>query len=141
MVVSASAGVCGLRKKIIPLTATYTVLVADSGSLYTLGTAGGFTVTLPAVADCSGCEWDFVVKVAPTTAYIIDSAANDVHGAAVTIDDAAGDSKGTAGTAVDAVTFVANEAKIGDKLNIFSDGTYFYATAIGSGVFTSITYT
>lgn len=130
-----------LRKKVTALTSATTITTAQSGTLFTLGTAGGFTVTLPAVANCSGCEFEFVVKVAPTTAYIIHSAANNIHGAFVSIDlDAGADSSGTAGTAVDDITFVANKAKIGDKLHIVSDGTYFYATVIGSGATDAITF-
>lgn len=142
LVISNSAGVCGLRKKVIDLTTTYTVLAADSGSLYTLGTAGGFTVTLPAVAACAGCEFDFVVKVAPTTAYTIHSAASDVHGMGLSSDlDGAGNVDSTQGTAVDDLAFVANEAKIGDRLHIFSDGTFFYAAFLTSGVLTAVTFT
>jgi Flp pilus assembly protein TadG len=129
-----------LRKKITALTGATTITTAQSGTCFTLGTAAGFTVTLPAVANCSGCEWDFVVKVAPTGSYIIHSAANNIHGSYVCSDLSSGtDSGSTLGTAVDDITFVLNKAQIGDKCNIWSDGTYFYATVLGGGVYDAVT--
>lgn len=112
--------------KIVDLTALSTLTAAQSGKLFTLGTAGGFTTTLPAPQ--AGLEYDFVVKVAPTTAYIIASggSANKIYGVVASAEDAAG-SVGCA-AASDTITFVANKAIIGDRVKLISDGTNWYAT-------------
>jgi len=110
---------------VVALTATNTLTAASSGKLFTLGTAGGFTTTLPKPA--AGLNFEFVVKVAPTTAYIIASAAsaNIIFGAVASAEDAAG-SVGCA-AASDTITFVANKAIIGDTVKVISDGTNWYA--------------
>lgn len=112
--------------KIVDLTAISTLTAAQSGKLFTLGTAGGFTTTLPLPQ--AGLEFDFVVKVAPTTAYIIASngSANKIYGVVASAEDAAG-SVGCA-AASDTITFVANKAIIGDRVKLISDGTNWYAT-------------
>ena len=111
---------------IVALTASATLTAAQSGKIFTLGTAGGFTVTLPAPA--AGLNYQFFVKVAPTTAYIIASSAsaNKIYGAVASAEDAAG-SVGCA-AASDTITFVANKALIGDSVKLVSDGTNWYAT-------------
>ena len=112
--------------KIKALTAATTLTANDSGKLITLGTAGGFTTTLPLPQ--AGLEFDFVVKVAPTTAYIIASAgsANKIYGVVASAEDAAGSVACAA--ASDTITFVANKAIIGDRVKLISDGTNWYAT-------------
>jgi len=114
--------------KIKAMTALGTLTAADSGKLITLGTAGGFTVTLPKPA--AGLEYTFVVKVAPTTAYIIltDSVANIIQGGASSPEDAQGSVSCAA--ASDTITFVANKAVIGDRISLISDGTYWYCTGL-----------
>lgn len=106
------------------LTAASTLTAADSGKLLTLGTAGGFTTTLPKPAP--GLKFTFVVKVAPTTAYIIltSGAANIAYGVVASAEDAAGSVACAA--ASDTLTFVANKAIIGDRLELISDGLYWY---------------
>ena len=134
------------RKKIEALTAAKTVTVADCGTIFTLGTAGGFAVTLPDAATCGKGWWcKFVVKVAPTTAYTIDASSgdgNNLHGLLTALSGthtgdgkiasmtaAAGYGDSTAGTAVDRVTLVANKALIGDQVEFVTDGSSWYVTA------------
>jgi hypothetical protein len=127
------------RKRVIDLTALATLDAKLSGSIITLGTAGGFTVTLP--APFVGGEFRFVAKVAPTTAYILSTAAsgNVVQGVVLTTDvNSATDPTNTA--ASDTITFAANKARIGDYVDIWSDGTYWYASAV-SILFDGITFT
>ncbi len=71
------------RKRIIDLTTTATLSKNQSGSLITLGAAGGFTVTLPAPG--RGLEYDFVVKTALTgetgyTIQILSAATSSMKG-------------------------------------------------------------
>lgn len=118
------------------LTAATTLTAQDSGRTFGLALAGGFTVTLPALA--AGLKFYFFVEVDPTTAYIIASAEGDN----VSMVGAAADGNAvvinSAGFSADQVNLVANQAKIGDKVAVESLGTLGWAaTAIvtaGAGV-------
>lgn len=104
------------------LAAATTLTEADSGSIILLNLATGFTVTLPNIA---GFNCRFYVKIAPTTAYII---------AAGTVDTMAGSCFDISGGATDVeaaftgdqLNFVANTAVIGDRADVFCDGTNAY---------------
>jgi len=126
--VEVTGTVVGLEEQagsIVALTVASTLTEAQSGKLFTLGTAGGFTTTLPLPA--AGLKYDFVVKVAPTTAYIILSSAvaNIIEGGMATKADGAAL---VFAAASDTITFVANTSLIGDRVTLISDGTYWYAT-------------
>jgi len=131
----------GLTTPVEALTATEILVAADSGKLLTLGTAGGFDTKLPAPA--AGLHFTFVVKVAPTTAYTITTngtTQNIIHGFVNTTDvNSATDPDLTNGTAVDVITFVANKAVIGDRVELVCDGTFWYAMAYAT-VFDGITF-
>lgn len=110
------------------LTAAVTLTASESGKTFGLATAGGFTVTLPPVAE--GLYYKFIATVAPTTAYVISTptADNDkIIGHVLSSSGGAEDTETTAGG--DVVNFVANTAVIGDILELFSDGVYWYASA------------
>jgi hypothetical protein len=131
----------GSTRPVEALTTTEVLVAADSGKLLTLGTAGGFDTKLPAPA--AGLNFTFVVKVAPTTAYTITTngtTQNVIHGQVVSKDlDAAGDGDATGGTAVDVITFVANKALVGDRVELVCDGTLWYAVAYAQA-FDGITF-
>jgi len=118
------------------LVTTRVLTAADSGKTFGLALAGGFTVTLPALA--LGLHFKFVVEVSPTTAYIIASAEGDnvslVGGAA----DGAAIVVASAGFSGDQVNLVANLSIIGDKVEIAAVGTAGWAAsalvAAGAGV-------
>lgn len=137
--VTAQAGL--LARPVEALTATKVLVAADSSKILTLGTAGGFDTKLPAPA--AGLFFSFVVKVAPTTAYTITTngtTQNVIHGLSAVNDvNSVTDPDLTEGTAVDVITFVANKALIGDKVEIFCDGTLWYAIAYAA-VFDGITF-
>lgn len=110
------------------LAAAKTLTGEDNGKTFLLNLAGGFTVTLPPHA--SGLRFKFIVKTAPTTAYIIATATADVDtitggfssaeltDAAVMDYDAAGDQ----------INFVANQAAVGDWVEVISDGSNWYTS-------------
>jgi hypothetical protein len=104
------------------VTATNIITAAESGKTFYLGTAGGFTSTLPAPA--AGLRFRFIVKVAPTTAYIIttNASANIMFGMML---ERAG-TAGVAGAGRDTFNFVANQAIIADWVEFWSDGTNWY---------------
>lgn len=109
-----------------------------TGKVFYLGDADGFTVTLPAVADAVGLQCRFVVSVAPTTAYVISSAASDIHGSVLA--GPLGATAVTAGTPVNTITFAAGVAEVGDYVDVSCDGTNYYVSG-ASGVAVGITLT
>ena len=108
------------------VTATNVITAAESGTTFFLNAIGGFTSTLPAPA--AGLRFKFVVKTAPTTAYIIttNAGADVLYGLTV---ERAG-TAGVAGAARDTVNFVASQAIIGDTYEFTCDGTNWYMKGI-----------
>ena len=103
------------------VTATNVIAESESGTTYFLNLAGGFTSTLPAPA--AGANFKFIVKTAPTTAYIIttNGGANVIYGNLL---DIVGEL--VAVVAQDTVNFVASTALVGDTAEFTSDGTNWY---------------
>ena len=104
--------------------------VPSNGMTYGLNLVGGFTITLPSIADC-GAGWraTFRVEIAPTTAYIItedtgedtDIMTGGINELEVdTMDD------GPYSAAFTQVNYVANVAVVGDYFDIECNGTRFY---------------
>lgn len=121
------------------LTVASTLSISDSGTTYFLNTAGGFTTTLPAPME--GVNFRFVVKTAPTTAYIIAVAGGSDLGVGVMAAATAADA-GAFDANADVINFVANQAKVGDWVDVVSDGTSWYFTGVqqlAAGVTTATT--
>lgn len=104
------------------VTTTNVITANESKKVFFLSLAGGFTSTLPAPA--AGLRFRFIVKTAPTTAYVIttNAGANIMYGM---MEERAG-TAGVAGAACDTLNLVANQAKIGDWVEFDSDGTNWY---------------
>lgn len=115
----------------LALTAAATLTAAQSGSHITLGTAAGFTVTLPALAD--GLRFRAYVKVAPTggTGYlfITPGASGGANVMVGTIHSSTGGDADSEQSGGDTFTFVNDAAVIGDRVDIWSDGSRYYITA------------
>lgn len=125
----------GGRMKV--LTAATTLTQDDNGSIFYLNSATEFATTLP--APFLGGEFTFIVKAAPSGAnytIVTGSSANIIVGLQNSVAGDAGDS----GTADDTISFVSGQAVAGDKVQVMSDGTYWYAYAI-SKVAAGITFT
>jgi hypothetical protein len=107
------------------VTTTNVITASESGKTFYLATAGGFTSTLPAPA--AGLTYRFVVKVAPTTAYVIvtTSGANLMIGGINELEVDTGDD-GPYINNGDTLNFVANIAAVGDYVDFYSDGTSWY---------------
>lgn len=119
------------------LTATYTVPQSENGSVYFLNSTTEFVTTLP--APFLGAKYTFIVKAAPSGAsytVVTSSSANIIKGLQNSVAGDAGDS----GTADDTITFVDGQAVAGDKVEVYSDGTSWFAYAI-SKVAAGITFT
>lgn len=122
------------------LTAAKTLVAGDSGKTFYLNLAGGFTVTLP--APLLGLNFEFIVKTAPTTAYIIATSggANIMCGGVNELEVDTGDD-GPYDTDADVLNFVASVAVQGDFVQMRCDGTnwYFYGQTNADGGVTTAT--
>lgn len=101
----------------------------DSGKTFLLNLAGGFTVTLPTLAQ-AGAGWNarFIVGTAPTTAYIItEDTATDTNKLMGGINELEVDTSddGPYSAAFTLVTFVASVAVVGDYIDVYCDGSFF----------------
>lgn len=113
---------CDESAKTEVVTATNVIAATESGKTFFLDAIGGFTSTLPAPA--LGLQFRFIIKTAPTTAYIIttNAGADILYGHML---ERAG-TAGVAGAARDTFNFVANLAIVGDWVEFYSDGTNYY---------------
>lgn len=119
------------------LTGATTLTEADNGMALFLSATAEFATTLP--APFLGARFTFIVKAAPSGAsytVVSGSSANIIKGLQNSVAGDAGDS----GTADDTITFVDGQAVAGDKVELFSDGTSWFAYAI-SKVAAGITFT
>ena len=142
-VTSITMAATGNIKDVTTINADTTLYTYDSGKTYMISATGGtVAITLPTAAGSgtsglmSGVNYKFVVKE-ETPANAITIAA----GSAI-IDmvqkDAGGDaSNSTAGTAVSNLV-VGTSAQQGDVINIFTDGTTYYAECF-SGINNAVT--
>ena len=115
------------------VTATNTITAAESGSVFFLSSGTEFASTLPTPQ--AGLHFTFIVSDAPSGAsYTIASAAgtDNIHGVAVSAADAGGSVDTTAGTAADTITFVDGQALKGDMVDLYCDGTSWYARGVCS---------
>lgn len=119
------------------LTAASTITADENGMTFFLSATTEFATTLP--APFLGARYTFIVKSAPSGAsytVLSGSSANIVKGLQNSVAGDAGDS----GTADDTITFVDSQAVAGDKVELFSDGTSWFAYAT-SKVAAGITFT
>ena len=108
------------------VTAANVLTAAESGTTYFLSALAGFASTLPAPA--SGLAFSFVVITAPTSnGYTIGTNAGaDVMSGTHSVTATGG---GSAIALADVITLVANSAVAGDRVDVVSNGTYWYVVA------------
>ena len=118
------------RLNIHALDAAYTVLDSDSGKVFMLSSTGGaYTITLP-TAPVEGFNCKFVVKEDTPTGDITIAAGSAIID--LVMKDAGGNaSNSTAGTAKSTIV-LHTECTQGDYVNLFSDGTTYYAEAMSA---------
>tara|TARA_R100001086_G_scaffold95180_1_gene47395 strand:- start:6 stop:428 length:423 start_codon:yes stop_codon:yes gene_type:complete len=128
----------GTRLNMSTIDAAYTVLQSDSSKVFMLD-GGGYTITLPVAAALEeGWHCKFVVRPANPTGDIVITATTAIVD--LVMKDPGGDaSNSTAGTAKTTVIF-HTECTQGDYVNIFTDGSTYYAEAM-SGVNDAIDHT
>lgn len=143
--ITATAGeinnVADASARVSTLTAAGLVLTAaDTGKTYFIDNATGFVAaTLPLASTAAGVNFTFINKTANTSGNhtIVTSASENVlKGNQNDVGGAAGDN----GTADDTISFVANQSVAGDKVELFCDGTSWFAYAI-SRVAAGMTFT
>ena len=119
------------------LTAAGSISATDHGKVLYLDNATGFATELP--APIAGFKCEVISKTANTTGahtLTTSSSANIVKGNQNSVAGDAGDS----GTADDTISFVANQSVAGDRVELRSDGTSWFAYAT-SRVAAGITFT
>ena len=126
------------RKDITALDGAHTVLASESGKTFMLSATGGtVAITLPTTLE-KGLNYKFVVKE-ETPANAITIAAGSAIVDMVMKDAGGNASNSTAGTAVSNIIVGATSTQ-GDYINIFTDGTTWYAecmSAIDDAITTS----
>lgn len=118
------------------VAATNDITAAESGKTFFLDHATEFVSTLPAPA--AGLRYSFIVVNAPETAsytVVTNAAAQVLGGHVLAADGNAGDVESpAAGTTI---TFVDSAAVAGDRVDVISDGTSWYARctcAVATGI-------
>ena len=118
------------RENVVALTGAYTVLASDSGSIFTLDSAGGaYEIDLPTTLE-SGMNFKFVVKEnTPTADITIDAGSAIID---FVMKDAGGNaSNSTAGTAKRYIV-LHTECTKGDYVNLWTDGSTWYGEAMSA---------
>ena len=134
-----TAGTITYRDKTEAVTETNIITAAESGKVFFLNSATEFVSTLPAVA--AGLHFTFIVKAAPSGAsytIVTDSSDNVIVGSSHSSTGGDADSQTTVGA--DTITFADGVAVVGDLVELWCDGTNWYAQAF-SDADAGITFT
>lgn len=116
------------------ISSARTLTEFDSGKEFTLSASAGAQITLPAVSK-KGFKAKFTIGSAfATTNWTIKSATNVIQGSADV------NSALVPGANENTISFVASAETIGDYVELYSDGTNFYAYGIGAAA-GAITFT
>ena len=119
------------------VTTTATITAADHTGVVYLNSATGFVTTLP--APIAGFKCEVISKLANTSGnhtIVTATSANIIVGMQNSVAGDAGDT----GTTDDTISFVANQSLAGDRVELRSDGTSWFAYAT-SKVAAGITFT
>tara|TARA_R110000824_G_scaffold60997_1_gene162711 strand:+ start:7041 stop:7439 length:399 start_codon:yes stop_codon:yes gene_type:complete len=113
----------GTNAAIKTLAATQSLSPADTGKIFICSQAGAYDITLPAVGDAKGWTGTFFLGTAGSNHFDIIGGTDDVM---VGVDAA---DTNIVIDAADKVTFIASTAVVGERIDIFCDGTNYYVTA------------
>ena len=112
----------GSNAAVVTLAADTTLTMADHGKLFVCSQAGAYDITLPAVGDAIGWQGTFVLGTAGANDFDIIGGTTDVMRGVE-----CGDTNAVI-DAADKVTFVASNAVVGERCDIFCDGSHYYVT-------------
>jgi len=106
--------------------ATNVITAAESGKVFFLNAATEFASTLPVPA--AGLHYKFIVTAAPASAdYTIGTNAAAQNLAGQVHESSGGDGDSEAAATANSVNFVDGTAVIGDMVDVWSDGTSWFA--------------
>jgi len=123
------------------VAATNVIAASESGKTFFLSHATEFVSTLPAPA--AGLRFTFIVANAPESAsytIVANSSANIIIGQVYTVDVNSATDPDFEVTGGDTITLVDAKAVVGDRVDVFCDGTNWYVYCFCS-VFDAITIT
>lgn len=123
------------------VTATNVIVATETGSTFFLNSATEFVSTLPAPA--AGLKFRFIVTAAPAAAsytIVTNSSANIIKGQVYTVDVNSATDPDFETSGGDTITLVDGKAVAGDMVEVFCDGTNWFARCFCS-VFDAITIT
>lgn len=109
------------------VSSTNVITASENGKTFFLNLAGGFVSTLPAPA--LGLRFTFIIRTAPTTSYTIvtTSSANIIKGSVYSSDLNAANDGDIETSGGDTITLVQNKAVAGDRVEVWCDGTNWFA--------------
>ena len=123
-------GLQGVTRPTKSVTSTDSLTVADSGKIITL-TGTAFTLTLPGVSAAEGCYFDILVGQAAN--YVISEvAATDTNVLTMVSVNASATERDHAFT-----TATLSAGAIGDRFQIYSNGTWWVLTAFANAAVTA----
>lgn len=109
----------------VVLDGSYSPAASESGSTFFLDNAAGFTVTLPSPE--LGLSFTFVVSAVNSTGpYVISATADTISMVSFLAYGSAADGNAASGTTL---TLNTNETTGGDRIELVSDGTSWFASA------------
>lgn len=123
------------------VAATNVISAEESGKTFFLNSATEFVSTLP--APVLGMRFTFIVTGAPSSAsytIVTNGSANIIKGQVYTVDVNSAADPDLETTGGDTITLVDSKAVAGDRVELFCDGTNWFAYAFCS-VFDAITIT
>lgn len=123
------------------VAATNVIDASENGKTFFLSSATEFVSTLPAPA--LGLRFTFIVTAAPSGAsytIVTASSANTIKGAVFTSDVNSGTDADLETSGGDTISFVDAKAVAGDRVELFCDGTNWFAHGFCT-VFDAITIT
>tara|TARA_R100001126_G_C4803597_1_gene138166 strand:+ start:196 stop:594 length:399 start_codon:yes stop_codon:yes gene_type:complete len=110
----------GTSAGIKALSSSQTLAKADTGKVFVCSQSGGaYDITLPAIGDAKGWQGTFVLGTADTNDFDIIGGTADVMIGAIVAEN------GVQVDAADKITF-ASGAVVGDRIDVFCDGTNYY---------------
>ena len=123
------------------VVATNVIAATESGSVFFLNAATEFVSTLPAPA--AGLYFTFIVTAAPSGAdytIVTTSSSNIIKGQVYTVDVNSATDPDFEVTGGDTISFVSAKAVAGDRVDVYCDGTNWFAYGFCS-LFDAITIT
>lgn len=141
LIVDVATGVGVVNHPPEVVTATNVITADESGKTFFLNSATEFVSTLPAPK--LGMRFTFIVKAAPSGAsytIVTNGSSNIIKGAVFTSDVNSATDADLETSGGDTISFVDGKAVAGDRVELFCDGTNWFAHGF-STVFDAITIT